>query len=141
MRREPLSVAQSGAGEASQLQHVALQMVFVVVAVAVLLDVVDLEQAGAFDQSQVPVGLVSIEAADVAPHLIQGLRIAKEPEHFQPALLEAALTLGRLVPRVFGAGGTPGVGRVLVLVAFTEDRLRRRERLHPCEDTDILNLT
>lgn len=60
------------------------------VALAMKLDGVDLKLLGADDEGRGSRRLHGVLAADVAPHLVEGWRVAKEPELFQPLLLEAA---------------------------------------------------
>lgn len=58
-------------------------------AATVFLDAIELKYPGAFYQGHVLVGLVCIDATDVAPHLVQLCRITEEPEHLEPGVVEA----------------------------------------------------
>lgn len=53
------------------MQPVARHILFVVDAATVFLDGVELKYPRAFDQAQVLVGLVCMDATDVAPHLVE----------------------------------------------------------------------
>lgn len=121
------------------LCRVALHILFVIDAATVFLDAVELKYPGAFDQGQVLVGLVCVDATDVAPHLVQARRVTEEPEHLEPGMVEARSpakpTHGWA--QFCESGGRRLVGQIHVLVSFTEEHLRRRERLYPCGDRHI----
>jgi len=74
---------------------------------AVLPDFQGLKLTGTFDQTTFVVGLVRVEAADVAPHQVQSRRIAEEPEHFQPGLHEARFIPGSDWVRLLAESRSP----------------------------------